>query len=106
MQGMRRVVVALFIDQHAGTRVDQPIFFAYAFPEPDGYRDAAITPSSASFDTHLGEYVLPYDEARTTADPRQALLDFAQSTYEAGARGLGWPVDDLGLDLSRLPGRS
>jgi hypothetical protein len=38
-----------------------------------------------------------YDDVRASADPRQAILDFAQSTYEAGARLQGWPIEELEL---------
>ena len=80
-----------------GTHVDGPQFFAYAFPEPDGYRASAIAPAAARFDSTLGEFVLDYADVRTASDPRQMILDFAQSTYEAGARLQGWPLADLEL---------
>lgn len=34
----------------------------------------------------LGEFVLPYDAVRSTPDPRAALLDFLETTYQAAAR--------------------
>ena len=40
---------------------------------------------------------------RNTLDPESAILDFAQSTYEAGARLQGWPVDELVLQVERPP---
>jgi hypothetical protein len=40
---------------------------------------------------------------RTTSDPERAILPFAQSTYEAGARLQGWPVDELALQVERPP---
>ncbi|MBA3811453.1 MAG: hypothetical protein H0X27_07395, partial [Caulobacteraceae bacterium] len=56
-------------------------FYSYAWPEPAGYREAAAAPADARFDAGLGEFVLPYDAVRTTADPEAALLAFLSSTY-------------------------
>jgi hypothetical protein len=49
----------------------------------------------AGFDADLGEFVLGYDELRRAAEPRTAILDFAQSTFEAGARLQDWPLSQL-----------
>ncbi|MBS1695100.1 MAG: hypothetical protein JST91_23065 [Actinobacteria bacterium] len=66
------------------------IFYSYAYPEPDGYREAAVSPAAASFDTGLGEFVLPYTAVRTADDPDAVLLEFLQSTYEIAADRAGW----------------
>jgi hypothetical protein len=55
------------------------------FPEPQGFRDAAVKPGSAHYDSQLGEFILLYDDMRKTSSPARALLDFCQSTYDAGA---------------------
>ncbi len=60
-------------------------FYAYAYPEPAGYREAPIQPAKAFFSKELAEFILLYDDMRELPDPDQALLDFAQSTYEAAA---------------------
>jgi Family of unknown function (DUF5996) len=80
-----------------GTRVEQPVFFSYTYPEPPGFRDAPGFGDALSgrFDRDLGEFVLSYDDVRRAADPPQAILDFAQTTFEAGARLQGWPVATL-----------
>src|SRR5450755_3953857 len=67
------------------TRYPAPAFYSYAYPEPDGYRDAAVRPADAAYNLALGEYLLPYDAMRTAALPDGALLEFLQSTYEAAA---------------------
>jgi hypothetical protein len=69
----------------------EPMFYAYAYPEPAGFRDAAVRPPQARFDTAMGEYVLPYSTVRGAADPDAALKEFFQSTYEAAADRAGWP---------------
>jgi hypothetical protein len=60
-------------------------FYSYMFPEPQGFRDAAVKPGSAHYDSQLGEFILLYDDMRKTSSPARALLDFCQSTYDAGA---------------------
>jgi len=80
-----------------------PAFYAYTYPEPDGYRSAAVRPSEAFFDERLGLFMLPYDVARISADPDAAVLDFFQTTYEAGANLGGW--DRSTLEPSVRPGQ-
>jgi hypothetical protein len=70
--------------------IDQPAFYSYAFPVPDGFSAARIQPAAAAFDTQLGEFLLPYDAVRRSTDPDAALLDFLQSTYEAAADLAHW----------------
>jgi hypothetical protein len=72
-----------------------PSFYAYTYPEPDGYRWANVRPAGASFDGGLGLFRLPYDLVRRSADPDAALLDFFQTTYEAGADLGGWDRSTL-----------
>jgi hypothetical protein len=67
-----------------------PAFYAYTYPEPEGYRAATVRPAEAGFDHELGEFILPYDAVRTAADPDAAARAFFQSTYEAGADLGGW----------------
>ena len=67
-----------------------PAFYAYTYPEPNGFRSAPVRPGAASYDPRLGEFILPYDAVRDLADPDAAVLEFLQSTYEAGAELAGW----------------
>ena len=68
----------------------EPAFFAYASPKPDGIEDATIRPAAAAWNPALGEFLLPYEAVRRSADPRQAILDFAESTFIAGAMQQRW----------------
>jgi hypothetical protein len=63
-------------------------FYAYAYPEPEGFADWKAEPADAYYDQSLGEFILPYAAVRTATDPDGVLLRFFQSTYEAAA-GLG-----------------
>jgi hypothetical protein len=78
-----------------GTRIEQPIFFSYTYPEPPGFAEQPVAPKGAGYDSALGEFVLRYDDVRQAADPSRAILDFAQSTFEAGARLQRWPLKEL-----------
>lgn len=69
---------------------EEGVFYAYAYPEPPGYRDAPVTPAGARWDDELGEFVLPYELVRTAPDPDALLLEFLQSTYEAAADTARW----------------
>ena len=77
--------------------IDGPAFYSYTFPEPDGFRDQKVSPAAASYNKEIGEFLLMYDDVRSLQDPAGAILDFAQSTYEAGARLQGWPIDQFKL---------
>ena len=63
-----------------------PMFYAYAYPEPPGYRTAAIQPAEAAFDPRYGEFLLPYDAVRQAADPDAAALAFFRSDVRGGRR--------------------
>jgi hypothetical protein len=63
----------------------QAAFYAYAYPAPTRFADAPVRPDAAHFDAALGEFILPYDDARRSSSPDEAVLDFAQSTYDAAA---------------------
>lgn len=65
-------------------------FYAYAYPEPDGFAGRAVRPDAAVYATDMGEYLLPYEAARTAADPDAAVLEFLQTTYEAAAEHGAW----------------
>lgn len=66
------------------------VFYSYAYPEPDGFRTAAVQPPEAHWDDDLAEFVLPYEVVRTAEDPDAVLLAFLQSTYEAAADAAAW----------------
>lgn len=78
-----------------GTGLGYPAFYSYAYPVPEGFKDAAVQPEAAFFHDGLGEFVLPYQAVREAADPDQALLEFLNSTYEAAAELAGWDFAGL-----------
>ena len=68
-----------------GGPVDEPAFYAYAAPEPDGFKQARAEPAAAFYSADFSEFILPYDAVRTAASPEAALYAFLRSTYDAGA---------------------
>jgi hypothetical protein len=86
-----------------GGGIDHAAFYSYAYPVPEGFAASAVRPAGASFNTALGEFLLPYDAVRTAPDPDAALLAFLQSTYDAAADAGSW--DRPGLECQPgLPG--
>ncbi|MFH5802984.1 DUF5996 family protein [Alienimonas sp. DA493] len=84
-----------------GAGLGEAAFYAYAYPEPDGFRDRPVEPAAASFHQDLGEFVLPYRAVREAPDPDAELLAFLQSTYEAAADLADWDRD--GLERTAAP---
>ncbi len=67
-----------------------PALYCYAAPVPAGLESAKIRPSSASYNTTLGEFLLKYEDVRAEASPDEAVLEFLQSSYEAAADAAKW----------------
>ncbi len=80
---------------NVGGPMAEPAFYAYAYPEPAGCPDAVVRPAEAYWHLALHEWVLPYEAVRRAPDPDAALLEFLQSTYDAGARLSGWDRNAL-----------
>jgi hypothetical protein len=73
-----------------GGEVAGPAFYAYTAPEPPGLGEQPVRPGGGSYQGKLHEFLLMYDEVRRAASPRGEILEFAQCTYEAGAKLAGW----------------
>jgi len=73
-------------------------FYAYAAPEPAGFGEQKVKPAAAFYHPVMKEFLLMYDDVRRAASPREALLEFLQSTYEAGANLAGWERKELERD--------
>ncbi len=68
----------------------QAAFYSYTAPEPAGLAESQIKPASAFYSQDMKEFLLPYDAVRQSPSPETALMDFLQSTYEAGANLAKW----------------
>jgi hypothetical protein len=72
-----------------------PAFYAYTAPEPPGLATAAIRPQEAFYHQEMKLFLLRYDDVRAASSPEQVLLEFFQSTYEAGATLGQWDREAL-----------
>lgn len=68
----------------------EALLYAYAYPEPPGFSEAAVLPAAAGWNAQLKEFTLPYEAVRVAADPDRAVLDFFESTYAATASLANW----------------
>ena len=78
-----------------GDASPEPMLYAYMYPQPPGCESAQIKPAAASWVKDLGEWVLPYQEVRRSANPRLEILEFLASAYDvAGSLG-GWDLESF-----------
>jgi hypothetical protein len=88
--------------------VPEPAFYAYAYPEPPGFKTAAARPECASYHPDLSEFVLTLGDARRLDHPERAILEFFQSTYDAAADLGRWDraaLDRTSAELRALAAR-
>jgi len=78
-------------------RYGRAAFYAYAYPQVDGFAGAELEPPPARWDEALGEYVLDWDDVRAADDPRAVALEFGRSTVDHACAVCGW---DPGLAQS------
>ena len=77
------------------TGATDAMIYAYTVPEPAGLPEHRVHPDAAFFSPTMKEFVLQYEDVRRSADPAGAILEFAQSTYDAGATLAGWDREAL-----------
>ena len=70
--------------------LQEAAFYAYLYPEPEGYKTISVKPSEAFYHPTLSEYILPYTAVQQSDNPSEKLLDFLHSTYQAGADLAKW----------------
>lgn len=68
----------------------EPVFYSYLYPEPLGYNNAEIQPDQAYYHPRLREFILPYSVVQESEDEEKVLLEFLNSTYQAGADLADW----------------
>ena len=81
----------------------EPIFYAYAYPTPDGFSTAEVEPADAFWLDELGEFVLPYATATAADDPDELLLSFFDSTHAVAADLAHWDREALECDHTEGP---
>ena len=83
-----------------GDVVEDAAFYAYAAPEPPGFREGSPHPD-ARYVPELSEFVLPYAAVREADPPRESSLAFFQRAYELGSTLGRW--DRASLDRPWTP---
>ncbi len=73
-----------------GGEVKEAAFYCYAAPAAPGFAEQTVRPGEAFYHSGMGEYLLMYDDVRSAKSPSTALLEFLQSTYDAGATTAKW----------------
>lgn len=76
---------------------EEGAYYSYAYPAPEGYADAPV-PEGAYFSTELGEFLLPYETVRRSADPDALVQAFLHATHDAAAELGRWPEE---LEVTR-----
>jgi hypothetical protein len=69
---------------------ERAAFFALAYPTPDRWGDADISPAEAHWDGELGEYVLAWEDIRESPDPHALALEFARSAFRHACDVCDW----------------
>jgi Family of unknown function (DUF5996) len=77
-------------------RYGKAAFYAYAYPAPEGFSSAALSPTAAHWDSTLGEYILDWDDVRSCPDPHADALDFARSAFRHACALCAWDPDLAG----------
>ena len=85
-----------------GNGFGEAAFYAYAAPAPDDFGELKVLPDAAFYSKEMGEYLLKYEDVRQSENPDQMILDFMQSTYEAGAKLANWDREKLEADWSKI----
>ncbi|HEU0192609.1 MAG TPA: DUF5996 family protein [Gaiellales bacterium] len=71
-------------------RYGKAAFYAYAHPAPAGYGEARISPTAARWESELGEFVLDWDDVRSSSDPHAGALEFARSAFRHSCAVCDW----------------
>ncbi len=74
----------------SGATLNEPVIYAYSAPIPDGFSKAQVNPREAFYSAEFGEFFLKYEDVRKSKSPDDLVLQFMQSTYEAGAKLAKW----------------
>jgi hypothetical protein len=78
-----------------GSGPTDAVFYAYGAPEPAGFPEARVQPPQAFYSTEFKEFLLKYEDVRASSSPREMVLEFFQSSYEACALAGKWDRESL-----------
>ncbi|MDX1365082.1 MAG: DUF5996 family protein [Arenibacter latericius] len=77
--------------------IQEPAFYSYTYPAPKGIDEEPLSPQSAKWIDANGSpmALLLYEDIRNSDHPKQQILDFLESSYQAGAKLAGWDIKAL-----------
>lgn len=77
--------------------VQEPAFYSYTFPSPEGLDNQPLEPKEANWVMNNGTpmAILTYSDLLEKDNPRKALLEFLESAYQAGASLANWNIKEL-----------
>jgi hypothetical protein len=70
-------------------RYEKAAFYAYAHPAPEGFGGADVA-APARWEEGLGEYVLDWEDVRSSSDPHHTAVAFARSVFQHACIVCGW----------------
>jgi len=105
-EGYSHEVISVGFWPGDGEIIKDAAFYAYAAPEPPGFKDSTIRPAKTFYNSEKSEFFLMYDEVRLSNSPEQSLLDFCQSTYDAAANLAHWNRAELERPASQTRAKS
>ncbi len=85
-----------------GNGFGEAAFYAYIAPAPEGFGEQKVKPDEAFYSKEMSEFFLKYEDVRKSENPDQTILDFMQTTYEAGANPAGWDREKLEIDWEKV----
>jgi Family of unknown function (DUF5996) len=71
-------------------RYPSAAFYAYAYPVPETFSQATLTPPAARWEASLGEFILDWDDVIASPDPHAAGLEFARSAFSYACAVCEW----------------
>ncbi|MFB9055628.1 DUF5996 family protein [Mariniflexile ostreae] len=80
--------------------IKEPAFYSYTYPAPEHIEKEPLQPKSAKWQDSNGSpmALLLYKDLLKSEHPKQDILNFMESSYQAGATLAGWDLEDLKVD--------
>lgn len=77
--------------------MQEPMYYAYTYPSPEGLGQEDLHPAQAKWVDSNGSpmALLRYQDVLFSSSPRQQVLAFLESAYQAGAIRAGWNIEEL-----------
>jgi hypothetical protein len=80
-----------------------PMFYAYVYPQPPGCGDHGADPNAHTWVEQMGEWMLSYDDVRTSDDPDDVLRGWLTSVLQFAGTAGAWPLERFTYTPPALP---